>query len=54
MPNLKVKQLQKELQRKFGEGDGESLAETTPRRKKRTRLAQLRRNHDSPRPGGAA
>ena len=40
--------------RKFGEGDGESLAETTPRRKKRPKLAQLRRMLNSTRPGGAA
>ena len=40
--------------RRFGESDGESIAETTPRRKKRSRIAQLRNTIRNPGQGGAA
>ena len=38
--------------RRFGEGDGESIAETTPKRKKRSRIAQLRNTIRYPGQGG--
>ena len=38
--------------RRFGEGDGESIAETTPKRRKRSRIAQLRNTIRYPGQGG--